>query len=489
MPRFGELVEKGVRGDLRSLIPPVTGAAWLSMATGLNPGKTGVIDFFKHVGGFVLKPVSSADYRGKSVWDFLSALGYRVAVLDYPMLFPAYPVNGIMVSSWGGEVSTYPESLLDEVKGVAGGEYNIFVDYHLEKYNDIELFLDDLSEAVERKLRVSRRFMKKGWDLFIDVFSFTDWLQHRMWHYIDSSHPMYPSEEEASKYRKKFAEYWQALDEYIGEVDEAYDNVVVVSDHGFGPQWGVFNLARWLIRHGFMRTRKSFVESLIKVVKYLRIHKLIPRRLLKRALERGLSFSSNLSLLYNIESSKVLAPDYTIPFGALHVNSGCSDKVLEKVVEALKNIGNELGKRLVVDIWFSKDIYRGNKLNLLPDVIFTVNNWSCVVVKDPHREFIYLEAPYSPRHTGSHRLHGIFIAKGRDFKKGLDVGEVSILDIVPTILYMFNASIPKAIDGQVLREIFTWGTAREPRYVSNLYYKVRLRIKMSRETGEIDNCI
>ena len=256
MPNLKRLIENGVRGDLRSIVPPVTGGAWLSIATGLNPGKTGVIDFFKHTGNFILEPVSSKDFRGRSVWDYLSMLGFRIAVLDYPMLYPAYPIKGIMVSSWGGKVTTYPETLLDEIRSLAD-EYNIFVSYHLEKYNDVELFLEDLSKAVEKKLRVSRNYMNRGWDLFIDVISFTDWLQHRMWHYIDPKHPMYPGDKEASKYRERFAELWQLLDEYIGEVSEAYDNIIIVSDHGFGPNWGVFNLTKWLVEHGFSKLRKG----------------------------------------------------------------------------------------------------------------------------------------------------------------------------------------------------------------------------------------
>ncbi|RLG50966.1 MAG: hypothetical protein DRO00_07940, partial [Thermoproteota archaeon] len=38
---FKKLAEKGATGILESTIPPVTGAAWVSMATGLNPGRTG----------------------------------------------------------------------------------------------------------------------------------------------------------------------------------------------------------------------------------------------------------------------------------------------------------------------------------------------------------------------------------------------------------------------------------------------------------------
>jgi len=481
MPSLKRLLERGVHGDLRSIVPPVTGGAWLSIATGLNPGKTGVIDFFKHVGNFVLEPVSGEDFRDRSFWDYLSVLGFRVAVLDYPLVYPAYPVNGVMLSSWGGRITAYPESVLDEIHCLVG-EYNIFVDYHLEKYNNIELFLDDLRKAVEVKLRVSRSFMRRDWNLFVDVFSFTDWLQHRMWHYIDPKHPMYPGGEEASRYRRRLAEYWQMLDEYIGEVSETYDNVLIVSDHGFGPNWGVFNLVKWLAKHKFIKLKGGCMLVVAKLVKHairaflrIRLFKLVPRGLRKKARKQVLSVTG-LHLITVLEASLVVPLNYTIPFGALHVNPKFRDnakKILNDVVEALMKLGEELDKELKVTVWRRDELYWGDKVDLLPDIIFTINDWACVVIKDLEKNEIYVEAPYSPRHIGSHRLDGIFVAWGKDFKKGIRVDKLSILDIAPTILYMFGAPIPDNLDGEVLKELFVYGASREPKYVPPVYYRVR----------------
>lgn len=482
MPNLKRLVEWGIHGELRSLIPPVTGCAWLAIATGLNPGKTGVIDFFKNTGDFVLEPVSSADFQGRSIWDYLSVLGYKIAILDYPMLYPAYPVNGIMLCSWGANISTFPKSLADHITDIVDG-YEIFVDYHLEKYNDIDLFLSDLDRVVKKKLKVSRYFMRREWDLFIDVFSFTDWLQHRMWHYIDSSHPMYPGEIEAFKYKKKFAEYWQLLDEYIGEVSETYDNILVISDHGFGPQWGVFNLAKWLLKHKFSvarrKLRRRIVEIISKVLRKTRLTKVIPQKLRKEARKHGLTIAS-LLYYFDVEKSKLITLEYTIPFGAVHINPRLknAEDIIRIFTHSLNALSDELGKKLRVHIWRSRDIYQGDKVDLLPDLIFTINDWSCVIVKDPEKNFIYMDSPYSPRHTGSHRVRGIFVAYGESFKKQLHISRISVLDIAPTVLYIFNAPIPFEIDGKVLKEITVYENTREPRYVPTIYY----RIKRSKRT-------
>ncbi len=479
MPNLKRLIEKGVSGNLESTIPPVTGAAWLSLATGLNPGKTGVVDFIKHVGDFMFEFVSSRDYYGKSVWDYLSILDYKVAVIDYPMLYPAYQLNGLMICSWGEKLSCYPSGVCSEVESLVG-EYDIIVKYHLEKYNDIELFLKDLDYSIKKKLRVSRHYMGREWSLFIDVISHTDWMQHRMWHYIDPKHPLHPGGSEALEYKRRFAEYWQILDEYLGEVSSLYKNIIIVSDHGFGPQWGVFNLSKWLCKHGFMsvkgRFSRRFKEAIIKALVKLGVRKVIPGRVALKAKKQGLSPKS-LSFNINLSNSMVVAPQYTIPFGAVHVNPKFSydrSRILDELISSLEKLSEEVCRELRVKAYFAKEIYSGGKIDLLPDIIISVNNWSCVVTKNLDENYIYRDAAYSERHTGSHRLHGVFIAWGEDFKSGVHLEKALIYDVAPTILYMFNAPIPTELDGNVLRSILRYGELREPRYKSSLYYKARV---------------
>ena len=73
LPTFKKLMEEGVWGELESTIPPITGPAWLALATGRNPGKTGAIDFMnRRYGSHELEVVNSSYYKGISIWDYLS---------------------------------------------------------------------------------------------------------------------------------------------------------------------------------------------------------------------------------------------------------------------------------------------------------------------------------------------------------------------------------------------------------------------------------
>ena len=403
----------------------------------------------------------------------------KVSVLDYPLLYPAYPINGIMLSSWGNKISTYPSEILNAIKSLVKN-YEIFVDYHLEKYDDIDLFLKDLEKAAYKKFKVSRFILKKDqWNLFIDIISFTDWLQHRMWHYIDPKHPLHSSGEISCRYREKFIEFWQRIDEYLSDVVTVFDNVFIISDHGFGPQWGVFNLAKWLLKNKLMVLRKSFMRSVISVIvgvmSRTKIYKVIPRKLRRKAREHSLS-PSDIMFHIDLRKSKIILLKYTIPFGAIHINPKYKDYheiILRDIKTMLRNIGQELNKNLKVKIWEAKKLYKGEKVHLLPDLIFTINDWSCVIEKDMYKEYIYAESTYSPRHTGSHRLYGIFIAYGKNIKNLSNSIHISVLDIAPTVLYMLNAPIPNNMDGKVLKGILRLKKFQEPKYVNPLYYQIK----------------
>src|SRR5258708_13518362 len=82
LPNFARLQREGVMAELGSTVPPMTPAAWTSIATGLKPAKHGVFDFWS----FNVDPnttritANSVTHRkgGKAIWNILSEYGKRV---------------------------------------------------------------------------------------------------------------------------------------------------------------------------------------------------------------------------------------------------------------------------------------------------------------------------------------------------------------------------------------------------------------------------
>ncbi len=483
MPNLKEITTRGASGILISLIPPVTAPAWLSIATGLTPGETGVIDFFKVIdtSSYSLELISAKDYKGRSIWDYASLIGYNVAVLDYPLLYPAYQVNGVMISSWGGKVTTYPEDYINTIRELVG-EYNIIVNYHNIKYNNLDLFLEHIEKAANVKLRVSIHTLSLAkWDLFVDVISFTDWLQHRMWHVIDSNHPLHRRVSNIGYYRRRFAELWSILDEYIGKIRDNFDFVIIVSDHGFGPHWGVLNIvklfeAKGLIKIRRLSSKERLLARIIDIVRHTKLRNIIPRRV--RAVVRKMyKQHTGISEYLDIDASLVIIPEFTIPFGGVFVNSKFSDKrddIIKKIVDTFRWIEESTNGNVRIRYWLKEEIYDGPCVEKLPDIILAVNDWKGVVVKSLEGP-IYKDDVYSPRHTGSHRREGIIIVDGTRVKKK-DI-KAHVTDVAPTLMYIMGLPIPSNIKGRVLREIVELD--REPIHVDPAYYtKLRLRMKL-----------
>jgi len=474
MPNLRRLIENGASGALQSVIPPVTGPAWLSLATGLTPGRTGVYDFVRRKGkDYRLRGLSSAEYAGRAVWDYLSQAGKRVAILNYPLLYPPYEVNGLLVGGigCGGKSGyTFPRELEEELDEVAGGHYERRVKYHNPEYDDTDLFLRDLNRVFDKHVRVTEYLLtQRDWDLFWAVFSETDWLQHRMWKDFDLSHPLH-EEESCGGYIAEFKRFWSRMDEAIGHFQElARDetNVIILSDHGFGANDQRFKLNAWLEREGYLVRKKAHrsAKSSLKGVLFTSL-KLIARALNLHKFAHGIYKRGGAIItpmrgegLFEIdfEESQAFDPGHSIPLGGLYLNDRLlqsaehHERLSAEITERLRRYGESEG--VEIRVYRPEDIY-GTQTEGGPDLLIAVNDWRCALLKDQFDGDIFEYKPLSLRHTGSHRLQGILIAAGPTIAR-TSVEGARLWDIAPTVLYSLGEPIPNGMEGRVLETLFT----------------------------------
>jgi predicted AlkP superfamily phosphohydrolase/phosphomutase len=472
LPNLAGLIVKGASGRILSTIPPISGPSWISLATGMKPEKTSIYDFTYRKGeDYDLKNISSIDYVGRSIWDYLSKAGKKVGVMNYPMCFPPYEVNGFFSVGLGTPEDkdfTFPGELKKELETIAGGEYERTVDYHKPCYEDAELYLKDVQRVLNKKIKVAKYLMKeKQWDFFWLVISETDWVQHLMWRHIDENHSLHEGEKSRSLY-EKFKNLWIRIDRAIGELAEIAgenSNVIVHSDHGFGPNESVFKLNVWLELEGYLVWRKERKKEFIfdkeklfehfkALAKATNLNKLAPklynygRATRKKLIQKTIDY-------IDIDKSIAFDPGHTIPFGGVYIN----DRIA-KTERKKKEISNQIEQKLrefanknnvKVDIWH-KSYSSTKQSNMGPDLIIGMDGWECVVLKDPLNGDVFERRPYSSFHTGSHRIEGIFMAAGPDIRNG-QVENLHLWDVAPTVLHLFGMSIPSCIDGHVRADV------------------------------------
>ena len=58
LPNIAKILQRGVHGELKSTVPPMSPPAWTSFMTGKNPGKHGIFHFVETEHGGPTRPAA-----------------------------------------------------------------------------------------------------------------------------------------------------------------------------------------------------------------------------------------------------------------------------------------------------------------------------------------------------------------------------------------------------------------------------------------------
>ncbi len=480
LPFLHDMMENGAYGELTSTIPVLTPPAWSSFMTGKNPGKHGIISFFnRENNGYNVEVANSTHRSAREIWTILGESGKKVGIVNVPLTYPPKKVNGVMITGMmtppGSDNFTYPVFLKEEVKKLIGEDtLNPFFTY-LERE---EVFLNDLFESTDRLAKISSHLIKEHkLDFFMVVFNGTDYIQHRFWGHIDPSHPKYRADK-AEKYQKIFLDYYQRMDEIIGELSMlAGENVtvIVMSDHGAGPLRKYIHINSWLMQAGFLSMKGSLMtrikrfmykigvnpEEIYNVLLRARIGNLGVktdkadaklRFLLKQLF---LSFSDvnwRKTKAYSIGSGLIyINLKGRDPFGA--VNPGEEYETLrERIIRQLYKLKDpETGEHIVEKVYRKEEVYAGAHSRTAPDLVF--------LPKQGYMTFEGYEfgadsvVTRAEAVSAAHRPNGILLMKGPKIKRSVELENANIMDVAPTVLQILGMPIPTDMDGKVLVDI------------------------------------
>ncbi|MDD5439083.1 MAG: alkaline phosphatase family protein [Candidatus Omnitrophica bacterium] len=143
LPNFSRLRTAGSYNRLATANPPQSPVVWASVATGKNPGSNGIFDFIARdprTYGLRLSIANMAKghpvhpIKGKTFWEYLSDAKIPTALIQYPMTFPPYRVDGTMLSGMGvpdilgteGTFLFYTTDAADAGKGTGGKVFKVF---------------------------------------------------------------------------------------------------------------------------------------------------------------------------------------------------------------------------------------------------------------------------------------------------------------------------------------------------------------------------
>jgi tetratricopeptide (TPR) repeat protein len=281
LPNLKALLDRGVRGTLRSYNPMVSPLLWTTVVTGKGPDVHGVADFSVVASKTRAKvPISSHYRKVKAIWNILSDLDRSTAVVGWWASYPADHIKGVMVTDRVAALSmlpnreslasdpgyTYPSETLGSLlprfsrpAEISLEELRTFADIGPEEYRkglDWIAHPPPPSENGKGKppvqdpvglllkiLTAARNYQAAGldilgrgpFDLTAIYFEGIDLVGHRFQHYRPPKMQMVNSQEFA-EFHNVVTAYYLYQDRFLGELVRkagAGTTVMVISDHGF----------------------------------------------------------------------------------------------------------------------------------------------------------------------------------------------------------------------------------------------------------------
>jgi predicted AlkP superfamily phosphohydrolase/phosphomutase len=472
MPFLRELTERGTRATLRSIMPPLTPPAWTSLMTGKHPGQHGVFDFFQREepGGIHFRFASSQDIRTSTIWSLASDEDRRVISLNFPLMFPAPPVDGCIVP--GGmmpwrqlRLGCHPPGLFDRLKALPGFSPREMLDMELEVKaidgcpdEEYAAYVQQHVEREQRWLEVAVHLMREEPAELIGVmFDGVDKLQHLCWRFIDPAcRPAEPTpwEQEMIDHCER---YFRSVDAIVAELvalagPEA--TVVLASDHGFGPTQDVFHVNSWLERQGYLvwaeegtsRPRSDTEVGFAEMTRH--VHALDWSRTLAYAATPS---SQGINIVGRVPGTEDPLPEET------------RGKIAAELAAALGELRRPHdGLPLVDEVWTRERAFAGPFEQLGPDLSLVLADGGTMSILPSDTIVARRKEP-----QGHHRWEGIFLASGPGIRAGAQVDELSIVDVAPLLLHRLGLGVPDDMAGRVPVEILEPAelVARPPRQV------------------------
>ena len=481
MPNMKQFLEGGVKGTLLSTFPTETMAAWTSIFTGVNPGKHGMPDFRLRLNGKI--EIAQSRFRQtETIWQIMSKRGLKLIVINDPVTYPPNPINGVMTTGLMTPPNVrnyiYPQEMREEVDQVVGGYMceppSTFYEKAIKAKPEAYSMLEEVaSKQAETALYLAKKI---DWDVLAPIFTTSDRLMHVF--YSDY------------EYLKK---HFSLLDGYLKQFLEIAArenaNVLIASDHGFGPTEKALYINTWLASEGFQVIKKSAMRSvltssgltlykLMEIIGKLRlsgvalkIYRLSPR-MIKEAIPLG-SYEENQT---DYDASKAFSTAYH----GIYLNSNLKGEEFEKVRDAIMAKLYEVtdnGTKIIEKLYKREEVLWGAASDRAPD-IFIVTKIGYGVSTHLNRRIFDKLQNHGVVISGSHRLEGIFAAAGPDVKRGLALSsELHLWDVASTILHIHSIPIPAYMDGKVIREIFAEGSDLAARTIAQEVSSESLRIK------------
>lgn len=440
------LISAGTSADSRSCLPPVTSPNWKCYSTGMNPGQLGIY-WWENIDIDDRKVYYPADRKNRpdEIWDYLSRAGYDVGSIGTPLTYPPKDINGVMIAGGPDCASsqfTNPTSLEDKLQR----EYNYRVHPQTSITSDRAQAAEEIHDLISSRFEVALGLDAEYDFDFLQITTFyINVLQHHFW-----------NDEETKQ-------GWKIIDNYIGELrgQNPNANIILISDHGANKLNTVFNINTWLSDNSYLTLTWQYrlLSTLVDAgVNRKNIRSVTDKLRLTSLLQRILPDSAIGTVPFDTTEIKKEAKTDNVDWDrskAIASGQGpiyaIDDDVTKKLKSALEKVEDTTGTRLFENVYRKDEIYYGEFLDEAPALI--LDQAPNVHIRGSIGRDEAFETPSETGWRAENKKTGLFAASGPDIDYQAPE-QISIVDLAPTILSLFDVNHPSKFDGEVIN-IFT----------------------------------
>lgn len=458
MPFLDSLSRSGSRAALSSIIPPLTPPAWTSLVTGRSPGHHGVFDFFqKEIGSAYIRIADRRDIHCDTIWEIADQCGARTTSLNFPLMMPPPPINGnIIAGGWLTRrqlrLACHPDALYKTVthlpgvdanvltldmsheakalEGCSEDEYEEWIDFHIAREKQWASILTHLMQEDPCQLTAV-------------LFDGVDKIQHLCWRFLSLQNDLGSLTPSEMRIREHCLAYFSEIDRIIAKIDRLAGpaaTLLIVSDHGFGPQVETFFANAWLAENGYLKWADRTAED-------------------RSSGTLGMDMLAKHTYLLDWEHTVAYAATpssngiHIVPAGDNHPNgisrqeyASFRKRLIEKL---LRIVSPTTGEACISRIYTREEAFPGPYQAHAPDLTLIFHDGGLLSILPSDKLVVPLDTV-----KGSHRMAGVFMAKGPGIRPQLRMDPTSILSIAPLVLYSLGLEVPADMEGRIPEEIF-----------------------------------
>jgi predicted AlkP superfamily phosphohydrolase/phosphomutase len=472
LPNLGAFIDGAFSGRLRSTFPACSVPAWSTFLSGVGPGRHGLFDFTRLVGGRI-RFQSGADRGVPTILELADAAGLRVASVGVPTTYPAPRLErGAVLSGFDSPVGGEPDARgahpLDYWRRLRGEGIDLAPSalhegrkgrgWHARAAREI-------LASVERRVAVALRLLRDGpWDLLVVHFQAADTAGHHFMRWFDAASPRFEEDPERARV---IPDVYASLDAACGRVFAACPEQtlrVVVSDHGMGAaSASVAHLNRLLEERGLLRRRPFSADRVATAVRDAGL-RLLPRRVqsvlfrvLRERVGAPLEGAVRLAGIDFAHSTAFSEESSTLP-GVWVLDPDARDAV----ARALRS------SPAVRRVFRREDVYRGPLARRAPDLLLDLRHSLARTPAGYSGPSVRALAPdeldgeRGRGLNGVHRPDGMLLADGPGIDGPRELHGCWIGDLAPTLLAALGVPIPVWMEGRMLP-----GIPSEPKWTED----------------------